>query len=311
MEIYSIGLATDWPLDDDFFEIIEQVAHNRGLTTYIVYPFNLDETISRIRNNEIRFLSYYDRASDTSPQFLKIYPAMTENKVHFFVNLILQKKASDKAFMHDQFVLNELAVPRTIIIPELVTELQTNLTENDLDNLGKPFVIKPCLNTGSGSGVFLNAYTLEDVEEKRGEFPGDKYLLQEKIDPREQISKRFWFRVFYICGKTIITWWHNDTHKYELLADGDDNYIDPNQFTTIMQRIYNICGLNFFSTELAITTDKKVYAIDYVNEICDMRLQSKYADGIPDEVVKNIAEEIVGYLKRLLDLPSDYTRLKT
>ena len=69
----------------------------------------------------------------------------------------------------------------------------------------------------------------------------------------------------------------------------------------MMKKIHEICGLLFFSTELAITDDDKVYAIDYVNEICDMRMQSKHIDGIPDDIVKRIAEKIVRYLELALD----------
>ena len=59
MEIYSIGLAIDCPLDDEFFELIERTAHSRGLTTYKVLPYNLEETLLRFQNNQIRFRSFY------------------------------------------------------------------------------------------------------------------------------------------------------------------------------------------------------------------------------------------------------------
>ena len=71
METYHIAMATDCPLDQDFFKILEIAAHKNGLTTYRVQPYNLKETIRQLRSGQIRFLSYYDRASDTSPEFLK------------------------------------------------------------------------------------------------------------------------------------------------------------------------------------------------------------------------------------------------
>jgi hypothetical protein len=33
-------------------------------------------------------------------------------------------------------------------------------------------------------------------------------------------------------------------------------------------------------------------AVDYVNDSCDLRLKSRHADGVPDEVVRQIAERI-------------------
>ena len=37
--------------------------------------------------------------------------------------------------------------------------------------------------------------------------------------------------------------------------------------------------------------------IDYVNTPCDMRLQSKHANGVPDLLVHQIIAAITGYLK--------------
>ena len=73
MEIYSIGLATDCHLDGDFFELIEKAAFNKGLTTYNVNPHNIDETVFQILNHQIGFKTFYDRAADSSEQFLKLY----------------------------------------------------------------------------------------------------------------------------------------------------------------------------------------------------------------------------------------------
>jgi len=304
MELYSIGIATDCSLDYDFFAIMEQAARVMGLSTYMVRPHNLAETISRIRDKELNFLAFYDRASDTSPAFLDLYSVLADNQVLYFVNLDLQKTASDKSIMHKQFITNEINVPKTLIIPALNRQPKLKLVEQDLEMLSRPFVLKPAVNTGSGIGVHLDANTLTDVEEKRQEFPDDDYLLQQKIIPKEYDAKRFWFRVFYVCGSIIGNWWDNNSHRYQPIADEDELSDDIKRFNIILKRMHDICGLQFFSTELAITEDNSIYAIDYVNEICDMRLQSKYYDGIPDDVVKNIAEKIVEYLERHLNIPS-------
>ena len=300
MKIYSIGLATDCQLDENFFELIEIAAHQKGLTTYKVNEFNFDETLYQIENHQIRFLTYYDRASDSSDQFLRIYPTLIEHQTKFFVDLDKQMIASDKSIMHEHFVRNNINVPKTLIVPELRQQNSIILAESDLDILGRPFVIKPSVHTGAGSGVYLNGYTIIEVEEKRGEFPEDKYLLQEKINPKEIYLKRFWFRTFYICGTIITTWWDDYRHRYEPLSKSDLEKINITHINDIMKKIHDICELDFFSTELAITDQDRVYAIDYVNEICDMRLQSKHKDGIPDDIVNTIAEEIIRHCESLI-----------
>jgi hypothetical protein len=65
----------------------------------------------------------------------------------------------------------------------------------------------------------------------------------------------------------------------------------------MIKKIAANCELQFFSTEPAWDTEDRFYAIDYVNEICDMRLQSKRYDGVPDDLVRLISESIVNYIK--------------
>ena len=64
----------------------------------------------------------------------------------------------------------------------------------------------------------------------------------------------------------------------------------------IASTIREICGLDFFSTEVVFTPAHVFIVVDYVNEMCDMRLKSRYDDGVPDRVVKAIAEELVGFV---------------
>ena len=59
-----------------------------------------------------------------------------------------------------------------------------------------------------------------------------------------------------------------------------------------MRKIQKVCSLDFFSSEIALTEENTFVVVDYVNEVCDMRLQSKHVDGVPDEVVQRIQELI-------------------
>jgi len=45
----------------------------------------------------------------------------------------------------------------------------------------------------------------------------------------------------------------------------------------------------FFSTEIAMTPAGQFVTVDYVNEICDMRLQSRHPDGVPDRLALAIS----------------------
>jgi hypothetical protein len=50
--------------------------------------------------------------------------------------------------------------------------------------------------------------------------------------------------------------------------------------------------------------------IDYVNEICDMRLQSQHYDGVLDEMVRKIAVQIVSHVRQQLKKKNHNGKIK-
>jgi carbamoylphosphate synthase large subunit len=98
--------------------------------------------------------------------------------------------------MHLEFITGGLQVPYTVILPPFHERKSVTLVPSDLAHLGNPFVIKPANTTGGGTGVVLNAATVEDVLAARQLHKNDKYLLQEFIVPKQLDGKRGWFRVY-------------------------------------------------------------------------------------------------------------------
>jgi hypothetical protein len=68
--------------------------------------------------------------------------------------------------------------------------------------------------------------------------------------------------------------------------------------------IHAIAGINFFSTEIAITEEMRFISVDYVNDQCDMRLKAKAATGVPDDVVGSICASLAGFVERAVRVPS-------
>jgi hypothetical protein len=71
----------------------------------------------------------------------------------------------------------------------------------------------------------------------------------------------------------------------------DENKYELTPLRDITQRIASICKLDWFSTEIALTLEHFV-VVDYVNAGIDTRIQSKAVDGVPDEVMQEIAVEL-------------------
>jgi hypothetical protein len=137
--------------------------------------------------------------------------------------------------------------------------------------------------------VITGAETLKDVVDSRQHHKDDKYLLQERIVPAGLGTRRGWFRVFFVCGETFACWWDDITHVYAGVTEEEEGCYSLAPLTSITRSISTVCGLDFFSTEIAMTPGGAFVTVDYVNEICDMRLQSRHADGVPDNIARGIS----------------------
>jgi len=288
MESFSLGLAWNWQYDSDFIAGIENACIHLGLTTYRIEPSNVFETLHRLRSGEIAFQTFLDRASDDDDAFLPIVRHLARSSTRFYNLHDHVDKAKDKATMHLEFITNGLYVPYTIIISPYNKKKELELSLSELAKLGRPFIIKPANTTGGGTGVVLGAESLKDIIETRQHHKNDKYLLQETVRPKILDGGKAWFRVLYAFGEIIPCWWDDVTHVYRILDKQDEERCGLGGLRDSARKIQKVCSLDFFSSEIAVTEENVFVVVDYVNEVCDMRLQSKHVDGVPDEVVQKI-----------------------
>ena len=300
---YDIAVAWNWDFDREFLQCIDSAATARGLTTHFIDQRNLAETVSGLQDGAHFFRVFLDRASDEDERFLPLANVISRIARapgrHETLRIInphdLLRRASDKATMHLEFLSHSIHVPYTIIISPYSQRKEVELSLSELALLGRPFIIKPANTTGGGMGVVLGAESLKDVIETRQHHKNDKYLLQEKVVPVELAHRRGWFRVFYAFGLVLPCWWNDQTHVYEELTPKDEEAFGLEPLRSVATTIQQICGLDFFSTEIAMTSTEKFVVVDYVNEMCDMRLQSSHPDGVPDQFVFSIAEALVDF----------------
>ena len=292
METFSLGLAWNWIYDSDFIAGIERACTEQGLTTYRIEPANVLETLHRLRSGDIVFHTFLDRASDDDDSFEPLVRFITKSSTHFYNRNERVDHAKDKATMHLEFITDGLYVPYTIIISPFNKKKEIELSLSELARLGRPFIIKPANTTGGGIGVVLGAESLKDVIETRQRHKNDKYLLQETVKPRALDDNKAWFRVLYAFGEIIPCWWDDVTHIYRRVSPDEEERYGIGALRESMRKIQKVCSLDFFSSEIALTEENTFVVVDYVNEVCDMRMQSKHVDGVPDEVVQRIQELI-------------------
>lgn len=296
MNLFSLGVAWEWEYDADFVQGIERECHALDLSTYQITPVNLAETIRSLDAGAFGFEAFFDRASDAREEFIPLAVRCEQEGIRFINPRVHVEHAIDKATMHIVLKEHGVNVPATIIIPAAAGGTELHLRQEELGALGATFVIKPANTTGGGTGVVLHARTLADVEAARRVNPGDKYLLQEFVAPKDLAGKRAWFRVYSVFGHVLLCWWDDLTHTYSELLPEEEAQFGLSELREIIGVIRRAAKIDFFSSEVAQTPQGRFVVVDYVNEVCDMRLKSKYPNGAPDAVVHRIerlmAEEV-------------------
>ena len=288
----DICLPWYWEFDIDFVHFVEQACHEQGLTLWQITPDNLLESINALYQGSRTFNTLLDR-SQGDDRFLPINRWAKEYNKKRINPTEISKWSEDKATMHLELITAGVQTPHTILLAPFLE--QPVLPALDLNPLGGQFVIKPS-NEGGGEGVILGAFSLEQVLRARMEFPEQKYLLQSTVTPRTIQGRPAWFRVFYAVGKTYSCWWHPLTHVYAEVTSSEEHRYELTPLHDLTRRIASLCRLDWFTTEIALTLEDFV-VVDYVNDEIDTRIQSKAVDGAPDEVMRNVAMQLVTIAK--------------
>ncbi|HMK39250.1 MAG TPA: hypothetical protein VK569_07920 [Bacteroidota bacterium] len=285
----DIAVAWDWADDRDFISLLDGECKERGIRMSAIGPGDADGASSALKNGALSVGTFLDRAAPDEEPFAGLTSAMVSSGARCLNPPEAVRRAADKATMHMEFLAHGIEVPFTIIISPYSRDRLVELSLEQLARLGRPFIIKPANTTGGGTGVITGAETLRDVVDSRKHHQDDKYLIQERVVPADLQGRRAWFRVFFVCGKIFACWWDDQTHIYAEVTEEQAGIFSLSPLVSITRSISMVCGLDFFSTEIARTSDGRFLAVDYVNEICDMRLQSRHPDGVPNRLVLAIS----------------------
>jgi len=294
----DLCLAWNWEYDEGFIAILEAACSAKGVSLWQVTPGNIEAALEMLSAGETTFSSFLDRASEADALFLPLVEWAAEHGVFEINRRDRAVHAVNKASMHLEFITAGIHTPHTIILPPHCQ--QPYLPFLDLSPLGEKFIVKPA-HGGGGEGVVLEVSTIGQVLEVRQAHPLDHYLLQTHIEPVQLAGRPAWFRVLFCRGEVHPFWWDTRTHVYIPVEAEEEALfgLAPVKSTTL--KIACVCGLDLFSTEIALTESGVFVVVDYVNNPVDLRLQSAAHDGVPDKTVRDIAG-------RLADLVLEHQR---
>lgn len=294
MENYDLCLAWNTEWDVDFVELLDSALRAQGLSPlFQITPANLEHVVRELQSGELCFRAYVDRAVGDDPNFMPVVTWAGDNGAYLINPYERARHSWDKAATHLDVYAN-LHTPYTIILPPY--QQQPELGELDLSPLGPTITTKPA-HGGGGEGVIELCTTPEQVQEARRQQPDDSYLLQARVVPSQIGGRDAWFRTIYSAGHSYPCWWNTKSHAYVPVTVAETSHYGLEPIQEITQRIAEICGLQLFSNEIALTRDHEFLVVDYVNDPIDLTLQSKRKDGVPDAIVRFIAEDVAGLVR--------------
>jgi hypothetical protein len=290
-----------WEHDADFLALLQAACQCRDISTQMIGPQELGNLTDDIRSGKLQARVVLDRVWDLGGEFTRHCDAVIESQMTPVNDYALVKRAWNKPTMHYEMIAHGISAPYMMVMPSYDT--QPVPVELDLQRLGEQFSVKGAHS--GGSGVLSSATTWNEVLKRRAEWPSDETTLQTWVEPQMMGKRRAWFRIFYACGTCYLCWADDLTHVQTQVSVIEESQYRLDQLRGMTQQIAGICGLNLFSTEIALDRHHIWQVVDYVNDPCDYRLKSKALNGVPDEVVKAIAERLAGWVKRRARRPFD------
>jgi hypothetical protein len=282
----------EWEYDIDFLELLAERSVAARLTLDAVSAPS-PATVAKLLDKERLPALLLDRASDHNPELIPVLEAFKARGVRVANDAARMIWARDKATMHLELVAAGVSVPYAVIITSEGGAGPDALHPDQHEQLGSPFVIKPATG-GGGEGVVLDARSSSDVHAYLRETGYDKVLLQHLVEPRRVGGRRGWFRVFHIDGTIVPCWWDDQTHEYLELAHYDEATEQLSPLREITSLIARISQVELFTTEIACDLEGRFVVVDFVNEMPDLRPQSRFRDGVPDRILELIARKLVG-----------------
>lgn len=292
---YDLGIARVYEKDKEFENIlIKEIKKSKKSYLLIDYE-NVDYVIKQVNNNKINFRVFLDLSSHEHPIF-SILIGKLKNKGSLIINdpeSII--KIYNKAKLHKLYEENKLPVRKTFVFsPKKYTQREL---KEAVSSLGQPFILSQAA-TSYENVIVLNAKDVEDIENFLNEYETEECLAHEYVLPKTVKGKVAWFRIIYSNGKIIPHWWDPQTHFYKRFSKSLTEIRINFKIKSYIKKIAELTEMKLFSTEIIINKNNKYIIIDYLNNPIDLSSQEYEKDGVPKQTLNEIAESIVGLLKK-------------
>lgn len=278
--------------------LLRQAMSAYGLSCLLVNASNARRALAAVRKGALDPLVYLDLCARPSDVFSDLLQAMSQKGT---CTLCDPKHYpwTVKSFSHPALEQAGLPLPPTILLRQ--NDPDRDLNADELARLGDRCVIKPSYGVAGLGAVIGVAPNRQQITQARDYNRQDDWLIQKMIRWTTCDHRQAYLRGYNILGHRTLMWWNNE-QGYASLTWHDLRRYDLLPAVELIDRIAAITGLDFFSTEIAITAapgePNRFCLIDYVNDQCDIDPQAHPGRSPPEQWVKWICHRLAEFTWR-------------
>jgi hypothetical protein len=327
--------APGQPHFQSFIAWLADEAGRRGLSCALIHDGVVQEATRRLATGALTVgyhLDYFSVWHVADDRFGRLSQAVQDAGGRPVNPPARARLFTDKAAAHEELLRRGFGVPATVLLRSWAPDRPLTAAERarlGLDEPGACAYVKPA-NGFSGRGLARADRTDADglaaaVRAARDSDRGDTYLVQRAIRPPrltcdDGTERPAYWRVLYCLGELIPFWWGPAGAmpggvSYRRVTTGEVRRLGLDPLLDYAGDLAQLCGLDWFSTELCLSDGGEpsrytvrptalgkafpVVAIDYINDQCDVDVQSRWPSAPPDDLVRHVARRFAEEAWRL------------
>ena len=329
---YDVTISQPGPDQVQFRAVnrwLAEAAGRHGLSCAVIHDGIVEESIRRLATGELTVgyhLDYFALWHVAGDRFARLSQAVQDAGGRPVNSPARARFFTDKAAAHEELTRGGFGVPATVLLRPWAPDRPLTAAERvrlRLDGPGACVYVKPA-NGYCGRGVVRTDSAGLAAAVRAGR-DGDTCLVQRAVRPPrltcdDGVERPAYWRVLYCLGELIPFWWGPADAmpggvSYRRVTTGEVRRLGLDPVLDYACGLAELCGLDWFSTELCLSDGGEpsryvvrlapcgpafpVVAIDYVNDQCDLDVQSRWPGGPPDDAVRHIAERFAEEAWRL------------
>jgi hypothetical protein len=315
----------DMPAFIAFERWLAEAAATRGLSCALLHDGLVREAIRRLQDGRLSIgfhLDYFALWHVAGDPYARLSEAVLDAGGHPVNAPDRARHFTDKAVAHAELLRRGLGVPESFVLGPSATGGRlppAAWTRLRLNEPGTCVYVKPANGFGSRGVVRVDRIDPDSLGAAltavRAQGADDAVLVQrEVLAPRLRCAdgseRSAYWRILYCLGELIPFWWNKQEAdfgrpSYRRLTAEEISQHRLGAVLDYVLALADLSRLEWFSTELCLSEGteasrftvrgddgraRPVVAIDYVNDQCDVDVQSRWAGGPPDAVVRHLAE---------------------